>query len=758
MQANNEMNRLGEGVTGGPSGRQSVASRHSVRLLLCTALVTCFGASAAMAQEAAADATAPQSGLTEIVVTAQKRAESVQKSSVAIEVLGGEELQKRGITEVRDLTTAAPSVTISQNGGYVQTNIRGVGDFTNSALQQSAVSYSVDGAVIGQANGISENFFDLQRVEVLKGPQGTLYGRNATGGAVNIITRRPTQELGGYLTAEYGNYDSKKVSGALNVPLSPDLAVRGAFQIQDRDGYLSDGTDDAVSQAGRLQLYWKPSDNFDARISGSYSHVGGKGGGAVLWPRQPGTGRWTAASDPINNAAVAATTFGFQNPFVTNSFMDLDQWALSAEVNVGLGDFATLTVIPTYRNVDMTYLTNTIGFVGLFDPKKSEQTSVEVRLGNQSNRLKWTVGAFYYNEKTREGVRSLPLAEPNFIQVFNVFADITSKVKSYAVFGDATFGLTDSLRVIGGIRYTHDPISFSGTYEDLAVVPAPGSPFPQNGNDKFNKVTWRAGVEFDVGPQSMAYFTASTGYKAGGFFYSADPTDFTFKPENLTAFDFGIRNRFLDNKLQVNVEAFYWKYRDQQFTAVNYTTGGTIAYLTRNAGAGDPRGAAIDVVYQPTPHDRLGFNLAYTDAKYKDFNIEYPTALAAAGILRTGPLCSVGAPFNNASGNSVVPVDCSGAPMPRTPKWAGTANYEHVFPIDGAGELAFNASATWSSSRYLTADFYLPELKTGGYVLANASLTYTSEDQRWSITAFGNNLTNKAVYQGGFSDAVNGFG
>lgn len=764
MNRNNQLGLDGASRSGIRWSRHTTSIARIIKLHSLAALINAAAlietAAAQQSPSPAETASASRTaggGIEELVVTAQRRIEPIQKSSVSIEVMSDKELSRRGITEVRDLTAAAPSITISQNGAYVQTNIRGVGDFTNSALQQTAVSYSVDGAVVGQVNGISQNFYDLERVEILKGPQGTLYGRNATGGAVNIITKRPTQEFEGYLTAEYGNYDSKRLTGAVNLPVTGTLAMRGAFNVVDRDGYLSDGTDDAVTQAGRLQAYWQPTESINLKVAGSYAHTGGNGAGATLAPRQPGTDLWDAAGHPLNNAAIAAGTFGFQTPFLTDSDVDIDQWDLAAEANIALGDFATLTLIPVYRSLEMHQRTNTIGFVGEFHPQRSEQLSIEARLGNQAEKLKWTLGAFFYDEKSREVITSLPLAEPNFIPLFNVESNIHSKVESYAAFGEANYSLTDRLRVIGGVRYTHDPISFRGSYTDLAVIPDPGSPFPQSGKREFNSTTWKTGLEFDLRRESMAYITASTGYKAGGFFYSPDPTDFSYKPEKLTAFDAGIRNRFLDNTLQVNLEAFYWRYRDQQVTNVNYTTGGFIAYLTRNAGSADPRGGALDVVYKPTENDTLSFNVGYTRAKYKEFAIDYPAALI--DFLRAGPRCSVpAAPTVNASGLPVFTIDCSGAPLPRAPEWAGTVGYERNFQLSGSGSLALNLGATWSTSRYITADFYVPESHDEGYVLADASLTYTSPNDAWSFTVFGKNLTDEAVYQGGFADALNGFG
>lgn len=698
--------------------------------------------------------------LEEVVVTAQRRVETVQKSSLAISVLSGADLARQGVAAARDLTTAAPDVTIAQSGAFTHTNIRGAGDFSNTGLAQTAVAYSVDGVVIGQPLGLNSNFYDLARVEILKGPQGTLYGRNSTGGAVNLLTNRPTRQFEGYVTGEYGNYQDKRVTGALNTPLTDTLAVRGAFDIVHRNGYLSDGTDDDKRQSGRLQAYWQPSDRLNLRLLGDYSHIGGEGGGTVRFPRQPGTDPWTSVTDPINNAAMLAATVipGLQkSPFLPNQRMDLHQWDVSAEMNAELGDFATLTLLPGYRSLKFQALTYTFAIPGDFDPQITHQTSVEARLGHQSDRIKWTLGGFYYNDETSFSLSTMPLAHPVFIPFFNTAAILPNSTnRSYAGFGEATYSLTQRLRVIGGARYTHDLVSYRADYFDAADIPDPASPYRQSGRQTYNAVTWRTGVEYDVAPQSLAYFTASRGFKAGGFFFAPSSSDNSYRPETIVAFDVGIRNRFFDNQLQVNVEAFYWKYRDQQFPSAGYTAEGNIAYVTRNIGSSDPRGFDLDVVWKPTPYDSLGLTAAYTRARFTSFNVDYPAALI--GGLRVGPLCSVPAtPTLNAAGFPVFRVNCTGAPLPATPEWTGTVNYGRVVDLPNSGNLALNIDATFSSSRYLSSDYYVPELRDGGYALWNADLTYTPKNDAWSISAFVRNATNHPVYQGATPQPANAF-
>jgi iron complex outermembrane receptor protein len=675
-------------------------------------------------------------GVQEIVVTAQRRAENVQKSSLSIQVLTSDDLQRSGVASARDLTTMMPSVQVTQSGAFTQTYIRGVGDYSANGFAQLAVSYNVDGVNIDRPSSIATNFYDLARVEVLKGPQGTLYGRNATGGAINLITNRPTDELEGYITGEYGNFDNKRVAGALNVPLSPELAARAAFQIVDRDGYLSDGTDDNVQQAGRLQLLWNADSGVSLRLSADYAHQGGKGTGSVFWPQQPGTGRWTAVSDPINQAKHTEITFGIAVPLGNDSSLDNEMWNFSAELNADLGDFATLTVIPAYRWQHLLSRTYTIGQLN-DDDSKFKQKSLEVRLGNDSDALKWVVGGFYFDI---QGDTRFFVDASRLIPFFSVIADFDDVgTKSYAAFGEATVTVADGLRLIGGARYTYEKKNIGGAYIDNSIFATPALSI--TASRSFDSFTWKAGFEYDVAPASMLYGTASKGFKSGGFFLAPNP-DNTYDPEFLTSFTLGMRNRFLDNRLQFNIEAFYWKYRDQQASSVGYTSTGFITFATRNVGKSAPYGFDTDFVFRASDNDTISANVGYLRARYDKFDLLYPEVLAPT--LNTA--CQVGGSVGTTFPSVVL--DCSGFQFARAPKWSGSATYQHVFELGDGSTLKAVANATFASGRFLSIDQFLPSTYSSGYVLANFDLTYDRPDTGISVTAFVKNIFDKPVYLG----------
>jgi iron complex outermembrane receptor protein len=235
------------------------------------------------AAPAASAPTADPTSLDEIIVTANRREENLQKASLSIEALSSEQLVTRGVTDSQSLNDVVPGLKIAYTSAQVQTFVRGVGDIAANPYTQASVSLNMDGVYIARSSAFGSVFFDTARVEVLRGPQGTLYGRNSSGGALNIISNAPRLgELGGYVSGEVGNYDLQRFQGALNLPIGDTMALRGALQVVHRDGYISDGSNDDESRSGRLRFLWKPSDTFTLNVIGEAAHMGGR-----IWPTLP---------------------------------------------------------------------------------------------------------------------------------------------------------------------------------------------------------------------------------------------------------------------------------------------------------------------------------------------------------------------------------------------------------------------------------------------------------------------------------------
>ncbi|MET0375211.1 MAG: TonB-dependent receptor plug domain-containing protein, partial [Rhizorhabdus sp.] len=377
--------------------------KHVKCSMFAIAVASMTGTAAAQSTVAAPPTVATQSQdgdtreIGDIVVTAQRRSESVQRASISIEAFSGTDIANRGVTRPDDLTKIATGVQIG-GGTSTQIYVRGVGDFGVVATANPAVVTNLNGVPISRPQAISGNFFDLERIELLKGPQGTLYGRNASGGALNLIAARPKLgKLEGYAQATAGNYDTLASEGAINLPVAENIAVRASFQLSDRDGYLTDGGDDDKHQSVRLQALAK-FDRLTVSLLGGYTHLGGKGTGLAVMPSISGQSPWTgttskAAADyyvSLINANFVASGGSsppadvFNRPDGERLFQNVRSWNVSGQADYDFGD-VTLTVIPAYRRTTAAFSVSP-GFN--YSPggkgtkgETSDQYSIETRLG-----------------------------------------------------------------------------------------------------------------------------------------------------------------------------------------------------------------------------------------------------------------------------------------------------------------------------------------------------------------------------------------
>lgn len=735
-------------------------NRNILTGLMATAATSLIVPAVAHAQDGGAETGASDGGIAEIVVTAERREQSLQKAPLTIQVIGGEQLTAGGITDASGLQRLATGVEVGSGGGNSQIFIRGVGGAAFSPLSSPGVAFNVDGVYVGRPNGVNGNFYDIARVEVLKGPQGTLYGRNANGGSINLITNVPRLgETSLDLTGEYGNYDHLRVTGAVNLPVSETAALRGAFNIVHRDGFLSDGANDDIQQSGRLRFKWQPDPDITVLLNADYSHLGGKGGDYVYLPRRPGASPYEAQSEAAANAYMYS--FGplgaLSDDVRPDSRQDTELYNLSAQIDWTLGDFATLTLLPAYRNVHARYVTH---FAGRFaGDEKTEQTSFEARLGNSGPDLTWVVGGYYFDETAPNSVNDIYVSD--ILQNYHIL--YSPKTRAYAAFGQATVSLADSFRVIAGARYTHEKRSLTGSITNAATTP-PALLENFGGRKGFNGFSYRVGVEYDVSPSNLLFLTYSTGYKAGGFSQTVEPLN-VFDPERLKSLEFGSKNRFFDNKLQVNFGAFHWKYTDLQDQRVNIDPLGNVNFITFNSGDATLYGANIDVIARPSPADTISLSAEYTHSKYDRFFFQVPVPFyqpPAIGCPVSGPFAPGATLPYESRGSSVnggpLPVivaDCSGFQVARVPKWTGNISYARNFDLADSGDITVDASLKFSSARWLSVDF-IPAERDGAYATIDANITYTSADDRWSLGLFGRNLSKTVYYTGGIQTAFIG--
>jgi iron complex outermembrane recepter protein len=359
-----------------------------------------IGAQPAFAQEAAADpeASSDDNGLAEIVVTAQKREENLQRAAISVTAITSDDLTRKGVTEVGQLQSLAPALQVASSyGPGSQFTLRGIGTAVLNVNIDAAVTTNIDGVPISRTTSVSGLFYDLERVEVLKGPQGTLYGRNATGGAINVITQKPKfGETSGYVNASYGNYDALNLNAAINIPVGEKSAIRVAGTLSQHDGYYSDGSGDERTRAIRGTFRSELSDTITLTFGGDYSKTGGVGSGATVFRNR--LDERIGLRDPRSAAVYSSTlsfpTFSFLSPLTVPDFQDNWQLGFHADLDIDTS-IGTLTIQPAYRKTDLNFLSSAGGFYSRIDESDVQKT-LEVRLvspkGNSLHRWRILYG------------------------------------------------------------------------------------------------------------------------------------------------------------------------------------------------------------------------------------------------------------------------------------------------------------------------------------------------------------------------------
>jgi iron complex outermembrane receptor protein len=731
---------------------------------------------AATPARAQAPAPAPSGevvGLAEVIVTAQRREENLQRAGIAVTAVTSDTLDRAGVADASGLTNLVPALQVSNTFGPT-TNfyLRGVGNFVTNSFTDPAIAFNVDGVIFQRPTAAQASFFDLERIEVLKGPQGTLYGRNATGGAINLITVRPKLgEYSGFGNAEFGNYATFNANGAVNIPIGDKTALRVAAQSRNHSGYYSDGTGDEELYAVRAQLLYEPSSALRVLVAADYAHQGGAGSGTSQGGLDPND--FIGAYDPRAQALYSRTysfiAGDFLRPMVNQNHTDNALWGVRAEVTLDT-PVGALTVLPAFRRFDLDYQNGGAGFQTIVK-ERTDQKTLEVRLAsNGESRFGYLLGAYYFDET--------PAMRSNYNQqYFAAHLNTDFETESWATFGRFTYRLTDTFRVNAGIRYTEDqksavsdsitplvlclpigstcfgggvlPVQLSapsfvfapnGSIIPFQPSPAPVGPdgsFIQTGRisfdttRQFTATTWRAGVEWDVAPRSLFYATYETGYKSGGFHGSLDGA--WFEPETIKAYTIGLKNRLLDNRVQLNLELFDWTYEDQQVSHFRTNSRGDAEFVTENIGVSSLRGAEVELIARVAPDTTLNMTAQYLDAKYDDFVYNNPASFQPT----TG--CKVTGAYT---------VNCSGFRPPQSPEWTVMLGAEHVFRLGAKGAFTVNLDTRYQSETYTGLEL-LPSQIQDAFWLTNAQVTYRPEDERFSIAAFVNNIEDKGIV--GFS-------
>jgi iron complex outermembrane receptor protein len=689
----------------------------------------------ATAEEGESDA------LQEVVVTAEHRSENLQKTPASVDVVDQNALISAGVTTAADLTKLVPALTsLPFVGPYANFTIRGMSNFATNDFNDNAVVVNEAGVPLVHPTGAHGLFYDLERVEVLKGPQGTEYGRNATGGVINVIPAAPTNQFGITFDADEGNYNLHDVSSAINIPLTDTFYTRLAVSSTRHDGYFQDGTSDEDSDAARWSFRYAPNEDLKATLITDVDRDKGVGNGAALLNS---SGKGFVGGTPfagVNYQSPAYANYftaagaAPRNPLLDPPFENNTFWGTTLDVEWAT-PIGNLTILPAHREVSISYLSDLPTFYTAED-NHSRQDSFEVRLASSEDQpFRYLVGAFYLHDiLTGHSDVEQP---PNLT---NSYLDMSTRTE--AVFTTLTYAFTDALRLSAGARFNNDKKTTDDTRSTLGDFPFDTTPvFPLTntvGTDPFsvdaekswNSTTWKVDLDYDLTPNTLLYANVGTGFKAGGFYFGPPQRD-SYEPEKVLAYTLGEKSRFLDNTLQFNAEAYYLIYRDQQIAHFAVVPGFGNVNVVDNVGRATIKGLDIDLRYLATRLTTLTVSGSFEHAIYDSF-----TYLSATNITgQTG--CNI-APAGASSGFTV---NCSGEKMPQTPDVVLQAQIDQVMPLPGGASLIGSIDGRYEAGHQTSLTF-APESAVPSYTRADASLTYQPSHGNWTLSAYVQNIGN----------------
>lgn len=721
--------------------------RALTTILLAVSSVVC-------AQESPVGAAAPSSdeplALEEVLVTARRREEGLQETPISIAAYSGADLDVRSVTSTKDLGAFTPNL-VSSNGSGVSGNtsaasffIRGIGQIDFLLNTDPGVGLYVDEVYIGRSIGSGMELLDLERVEVLRGPQGTLFGRNTIGGAITLTSRPPAPAFEGNVALSGGSSAYRSVKGVLNVPITDTLFARLSASVRERDGYvtrLADGIElgDENADAARLALRWLPSDavSFDLIADGVRRREQSPPTGAVAINGASLFGGFFNAvlsgspgCVPPPGSLADPACFNAQwltsNPDTTNatfpSQSDLNAAGASLHAEIQASEWLTLKSITAYRDVDATGRRDGDGspypISQTVDLWTHDQFSQELQALSAAPiaGIDWIVGLYYFRERG-SNVNLVDFAPVSLQSGGSVDND------SSAAFGQATWHATDKLSVTAGLRYTKENKRFRPdqfvTADRGAGVP-PGTPIlpSEEAHTSVSELTPMVNVAYRWTSDFMTYATYSEGFKSGGFtqrVFPPLPQTPSFEPEFVTVYEGGFKYTGANQRLRLNGAVYYTDYDDLQ---VQVLLGP--APITRNAATAIVKGFELEMAALPVGGLKLEAGVGLTDASYTQIGPQ------VIGLTRQSKFAQV-------------------------PEWSYSAALSYEFTLGAAGTIAPRVDWLHRSRIYMDA-LNSPQVTQDAYSLYNASLTFTSASERWLIALTGTNLGDERYFTSGFAD------
>lgn len=694
-------------------------------------------------------------GIADIVVTATKMGETrLQATPIAVTALSSDDMASRGIRDVQDLKALVPSLQVADLSGYTQMFVRGIGSNIVFIGSDPSTTLHLDGVYLGRPMSYMNDFLDVERVEVLRGPQGTIYGRNSVGGTVNVISRKPSTTPSMEMRAEYGTYDRYALKAYATAPIGDGGAAFSiAGDVSGHDAFrenISTGDDmeSLRSRGVRGQLLLPFGGVHSLTLRADYGHQSGSMG---AYPKLLG---------PIGDAATDGI-LGDPDKVALDApaHTVMRNYGFAGELDIAVSDDITLRSVTAYRglrgNIQNDSDSSPLSILPInIGPIRQNQFSQEINLIGKNDLVDWVVGAFYFDEKNREDL-TLAIVPENFTHVQRPHL----RAKSLGLFAQTEWHLTEQLSFVAGLRYTKEKKSYQlldkyvvGAISDPAladqapVVMLPGATpndplipwqFTVDTSRKDDAFTPKFGLNYKPNDNVMVYASATRGFKSGGYDFGAlnyENSVAGFAPEKLWSYEAGIKSDWFGRRLRANLTGFYYDYKDLQVQGY-LNDGLAFGATTNNAASARVKGLELELLARPLSGFSLSANLAYLDATYKNFTD------ASVGQLQ---------------------FDASGKRLNNAPKWAGTIGAAYELGLADGSRIEFGADLRFQSKIYFTAlngggkvvdntnsanpvdrviANYLEQQR--GYEVVSARIGWKDADDRFGINLFASNLFDK---------------
>ena len=716
----------------------------------------------------------------EVVVTAQRRSESLQDVPLAITVITGDELDAMGIDDIKGITERTPGFTMgSFNAGQPQLYIRGIGSNEDSPAGDQSVIVFIDEVYIGRSAGMDMDLFDLERVEVLRGPQGTLFGKNVVGGAVSLVTSKPTEDLDIRLESTVGDLNTLNFRGLISGPISDNVFGKFSFSSRKRDGYVDSNIDnfpqffsaldqfnlgdfeqgDLNTDSYRAHIRWLPTDQLEINVTGNLSKMDQNGPGRhFIGPGGP----WFLTE----NALIPNYRSNIHDNLQDDPGHSItDIYGLTARVDYDAEPF-TFTSLTSFRDVDadidnlnfggveLTNLRLSSGAAGAIlagsNPytDESETFTQEFRFtSNSDGPLEWVAGLYYLQEKTTRNERGpigvfVPDGMGGSIPVVPIVEggnDTDNTTDSYAVFGQATYNFTDKLRLTVGARQTWEEkdVRSIGTPTPLS----PGRNFDLSLSEDWQAFTPKLSVDYQINEDAMVYFSYSEGFKSGGFPGGGNNSLIAstgFDPEEAISYEIGTKTQWLDNRLRLNVAAFYTDYTDLQILQLLVPVGAPLtnpgSLITQNAADAEIQGVEVEFTIVPAENWLIQGSYTYLDTEFAGFFIP-------SGFMSPG---------------GSAPADRTGNSLRNAPENAYNilVRYDHTFA--GGTGLRFQVDHRHKDDVFQDPDV-LEFAKVPEYDVTDLRVSLFSADNHWTVTAWMKNAFDEDYFLHNFPVQGSGF-